>query len=431
MTAIKVKDRDSLINSLRAGVVPKVGQHLIQVGRKGEMDAFLADINMIQNQGSSFRIVIGNYGAGKTFFLNLIRSIAVQQRLVTMHADLTPDRRLHSSGGQARSLYVELVKSMSTRSKPDGGALSGVVEKFISDCKVEAASRDITASEIIHEKLKHIKELVGGYDFATVISTYCEGFEEGREELMDGAIRWLKGEFSTKTEAKNFINVRNIIDDQSVYDHIKLLARFIKLAGYGGLVVCLDEMVNLYKLSNTQARNSNYEQILRILNDTLQGASEGIGFILGGTPEFLTDTRRGLYSYEALKSRLAENAFATDGLVDYSGPIMRLSNLSQDDFYVLLEKIRHVYASGDHAKYLIPDAAIKQFMHHCANQLGNNYFKTPRNVITSFINMLAILEQNPGESWGDLIGAIEVKPDSDGVKDLELDRDVEFAHFKL
>ncbi|MDD0976436.1 ATP-binding protein [Pseudomonas fontis] len=431
MSKIRAKDRDAVIQSLRAGVVPRVGQHLIQVGRAGELDSLLKDVDRLADGGSAFRVVVGEYGAGKTFFLNLVRGIAMERKLVTMHADLNPDRRLHASGGQARSLYSELAKNMATRTKPEGGALQGIVEKFISQAKTEAKTKGVESEAVIREYLAELTEMVNGYDFADVIAAYCRGFEEGNEQLKADAIRWLRGEFSTKTDARAALGVRTIVDDASVYDQLKLLSRFVRLAGFGGLMICLDELVNLYKLANTQARNANYEQILRILNDSLQGSAEGLGFVLGGTPEFLMDTRRGLYSYPALQSRLAENSFAKSGLIDLSGPVIRLSSLTPEDFYVLLQKLRNVYASGEPEKFLLPDEAIPAFMAHCNQRLGEAYFRTPRTTITAFINLLAVIEQNPTAEWRTLLGAVELSRDNGGQQDLEVEADDELASFKL
>jgi hypothetical protein len=432
-TTIRTKDRDAVIQSLRAGVVPRTGQHLIQVGRTSEIKTLVSDIDRITDDGSAFRVVIGEYGAGKTFFLNLVRAVAMEKKLVVASADLNPDRRLHASGGQARSLYAELMRNLSTRTKPDGGALSGIVEKFIATAKTEAKAAGLSTEAVIRQKLDNLTELVNGYDFADVIAAYCRGFEEGNEQLKSDAVRWLRGEFSTKTDARQALGVRTIVDDAAVYDQLKLLARFVRLAGFSGLLVSLDELVNLYKMANTQARNANYEQILRILNDSLQGTAVGLGFVLGGTPEFLLDTRRGLYSYPALQSRLAQNAFASGGLVDFSGPVVRLSSLTPEDFYVLLQKICHVYASGDTTKHLLPDQGIYRFMEHCSKRIGDAYFRTPRTTITSFINLLAVLEQNAGVSWQDLVGGIEVVADTGGAVDLIADagEDEEFASFKM
>ncbi|MGG6297903.1 ATP-binding protein [Leptolyngbya sp. AN02str] len=410
-TKIKAKDRDAVIQSLRAGVVPRSGQHLIQVGRLREIEAVKNDIERIGEGSSAIRFVIGEYGSGKTFFLSLVRAIALEKKLVTAHADLTPDRRLHASGGQARSLYAELMRNVSTRTKPDGGALAGVVEKFVTSAMTEARDREVNTEVVIRERLSHLSEMVGGYDFAEVIAAYWRGHDNGDELLKSHAVRWLRGEYSTKTEARKDLGVRTIIDDSNFYDQLKLFAQLVRLVGYSGFLVCLDELVNLYKLANTQARKSNYEQILRIFNDSLQGTAVGLGFMLGGTPEFLMDTRKGLYSYEALQSRLAQNTFAINGLVDYSSPVLRLMNLSPEDFFLLLSKIRDVYALGDAEKYLIDDEGITTFMAHCSKKVGDAYFRTPRNTITAFINLLAVLEQNPQVQLSDLITGIQIQPE--------------------
>lgn len=432
MNPIRSKERDTVIQALRAGVVPRSGQHLIQVGRIKEIGAMIQDIDRIADAGSSFRVVIGSYGAGKTFFLNLVRSIGMEKKLVTVHADLNPDRRLQAKNGQARSLYAELIKNMSTRTKPDGGALPGVVEKFVAQAKSDAKAASRNTDDVIRERLSSLTEMVGGYDFADVIAAYYRGFEQGDETLKANAVRWLRGEFATKSDARAALRVRSIIDDDAIYDQIKLLARFIRLAGYSGMLVCLDEMVNLYKLANTQARNANYEQVLRILNDSMQGAAEGLGFILGGTPEFLLDTRRGLYSYQALQSRLAENSYAGKlGIQDFSGPVIRLSALSNEEFYVLLQKLRHVFAFGDAAKYLIPDEGIQSFMAQASQKLGEEYFRTPRTTITAFMSLLAALEQSSTTSWKDLVDHVEVEKDTGGEADRASNDEDELAFFKL
>ncbi len=357
----------------------------------------------------------------KTFFLNLIRMIAMEKKCVTVHADLAPDRRIHATGGQARGLYAEAVRNMATRTKPDGGALASLVERFVTDCVKLGEETGTPIERVIDEKLAHLQEYVGGYDFATVLKAYWRGHEQGDETLKTAALRWLRGEYTTKTEARQALNVRTIIDDANVYDGLKLLAAFTRLAGYAGLVVVFDEMVNLYKLQSAQARNQNFEQILRILNDVLQGNVGGVGFVFGGTPEFLMDSRRGLYSYQALQSRLAENAFATGGLVDLSGPVLRLQSLTPEDMLVLLQNLRAVFASGDPTKYLLPDEALPAFMDHCNNRIGEAYFRTPRNTIKAFVQLLAVIEQNPGADWRQLLGATDLQPDSEAALDTQVD----------
>ena len=297
---IKRRERDTIIQALRAGVVPRLGLQHIQVGRAGEIAEMVRDVERIAEGGAAIRFVIGEYGSGKTFFLNLVRLVALEKGMVVLSADLAPDRRIHATGGQARSLFAELTRNASTRTKPDGGALASVVERFVTQAIREAETAERTPDAVIRDKLGHLEELTGGYDFATVIAKYWEGHETGDEELKSNALRWLRAEFATRTDARKALGVRTIIDDASVYDHLKLMSAFVRQAGYGGLLVALDELVNLYKLTSSQARNANYEQILRILNDVLQGSAAHLGFVLGGTPEFLMDTRRGLYSYEAL-----------------------------------------------------------------------------------------------------------------------------------
>lgn len=409
---IRPKERDAILQSLRAGVVPRVGQQHIQVGRVAEVKALVDDLGRIADGGAAIRFVIGDYGSGKTFFLHLVRSIALEKRLVTLHADLGPDRRLHGTGGQARSLYTELTRNAATRSRPEGGALGSVVERFITSALEEARTRGASPESVIRGRLDDLSELVGGYDFAEVVAAYWRGHDSGNEALKTEAVRWLRGEIATRTDARAALGVRTIVDDANWYDQLKLLARFVRHAGYAGLLVCLDELVNLYKLANGKARNTNYEQVLRILNDGLQGSAQGLGVLLGGTPEFLLDPRRGLYSYPALQSRLAENAFARDGLVDLTGPVLRLGSLTPEDLYILLGKLRHVYAGGDASAHVVPDEGIRAFMAHCSKRIGDAYFRTPRTTIVAFVSLLAVLDQNRGVPWSDLLARVEVAPDT-------------------
>lgn len=418
---IRLRERDAIIQSLRAGVTPKLGIQHIQVGRANELRALYKDIERISEGGSGFRLIIGEYGSGKTFFLSVIRSIALEKKLVTVNADLSPDRRIHASAGQARNLYSELMRNLSTRNKPDGNALTSVVEKFITEVRKESESKQSDVSTVIHQRLASLSELVGGYDFAKVVECYWNGHEQDNEELKTNAIRWLRAEYSTKTDAKRDLGVRTIISDASFYDAIKLMSLFVRQAGYAGLLVNLDEMVNLYKLSSTQARSSNYEQILRILNDCLQGSAEHLGFLLGGTPEFLLDPRKGLYSYEALQSRLAENSFAQRaGVIDYSSPALHLAALTPEELYILLKNLRHVYASGDIDSHLVPDEALKAFLQHCSNTVGDAYFRTPRNTIKAFLDLLAVLEQNPNLEWSNLVAKVSLEKERPSDIELEV-----------
>lgn len=430
---IRPRERDAIIQSLKAGVTPRVGIQHIQVGRVNEVKALHQDIERIASGGAAFRLIIGEYGSGKTFFLSVIRSIALEMKLVTVTADLSPDRRIHASGGQARNLYSELMRNLATRNKPEGNAITSVVERFITQARQEADAKGVEVPTVIHERLSELTELVGGYDFAKVIEAYWNGHETDNEQLKANAVRWLRAEYTTKTDAKNDLGVRTIISDASFYDSLKLLSLFVRQAGYEGLLVNIDEMVNLYKLNSTQARVSNYEQILRILNDCLQGNAEHIGFLLGGTPEFLLDPRKGLYSYEALQSRLAENSFAKkSGVIDYSSPSLHLASLTPEELFILLRNLRYVFASGDESKYLIPDEALEAFLKHCSQKVGDAYFRTPRNTIKAFVDMLAVLEQNPDIAWHQLLEKTDIKSEQvSDMPEVEATPDNDLASFNI
>lgn len=406
---IKPRDRDTIIQALRAGVVPRLGLQHIQVGRQREIEAVVRDVDRIADGGASVRFIIGSYGAGKTFFLFLVRQIALQRKLVVMQADLGPDRRIHATGGQARSLYAELARSLSTRTSPEGGALRAILETFINQTAEQLPGKPI--EEAISIRLGGLREMVSGYDFATVIAAYAKGYEESNQSVQEAALRWLRGEYITKTEARADLGVRTIIDDASFYDALRLLAKFVRLAGFAGLLVSLDEMVNLYKLQSAQARKQNYEQILRIFNDALQGTTEGLGILFGGTPDFLLDPRRGLYSYEALQTRLATNSFARAELVDLTGPVINLQSLSVEELLHLLERLRDVFAAGDPSAYLVPDEALHAFLDYCRSKIGEAYFQTPRNSVKAFVDLLSILEQNPTLSWQDCLGTLDLTTD--------------------
>lgn len=409
---IKPKERETIIQSLKSGVVPRLGLQHIQVGRSEELKSFVNDVTTIAEGGTSFRFVIGEYGSGKTFLLSLVRSIALQKGLVTMNADLSPTKRLHGTDGQARVLLSELISSISTRTKQDGNALPNILEKFISKARAEAEQNNREVATAIYEQLSDLNEYPGGYTFAQVVNKYWTAYESGDDILKDRVLRWLKAEYTTKTDSLRDLGVREFINDSSFFNTLKLYSILVQKAGYSGLLVCMDEMVNLYKISNSVSRKANYEEILNILNNTLQGTLSHIGFIMSGTPEFLTDGNRGLYSYEALKSRLAENSFSKSlGLTDYNSTVLRLANLTKEELYLLLMNLRNVFAGGDESKYLVPNDALLAYLNHCANKIGDSYFRTPRNTIKGFLDLLSMLEQYPNLKWSDMIEQIEVVQD--------------------
>lgn len=412
MKPIRFKERETIIQSLKSGVVPRTGLQHIQVGRSEELKSFIRNIETIADGGTSFRLVIGEYGSGKTFFLSLVRSIALEKGLVTMNTDLSPTKRLHGNDGQARMLLSDLVASLSTRTKQDGNALSNILEKFISIAREKAELYHKEVSEIINEQLSELTEYSGSYTFAQVVNKYWKAYEDCDDILKDNVLRWLKGEYTTKRDALNELGVREIINDASFFNTLKLYSVLIRKAGYKGLLISLDEMVNLYKIPNSISRKANYEEILNLLNNTLQGTLAHIGFIMSGTPEFLTDGNRGLYSYEALRSRLAENSFSKSmGLIDYNSTVLRLANLTPEEIFLLLKNLRHIFAGGKEEYYLVPDEALQAYMSYCANKIGASYFQTPRSTIKGFLDLLSMLEQHTNLQWRDMIDKVEIKED--------------------
>ncbi len=414
MIEIKRRERDAILQSLQAGLVPRLGLHLIQVGRKQEVEAMLADLERIEQGGSAFRIVVGRFGSGKSFFMNLVRNLALQKRLVVVQADMSMERRLQASGGEARALYSELVRNLAIKNKPDGGALRNLCEGWISTLQYEVTQAGGAQEDVkkrIFEDLKSLQDHVGGFEFTEVLAKYYEGYISGNDALQGAALRWLRAEYTTKTEARQDLGVRRIIDDENFYDSLKLLAAFSIKAGHAGVLVNLDEMVVLsHRMPSARSRQTNYESLLTILNDCLQGNVRGLGFMMAGTDECLEDKRRGLYSYEALRSRLAENRLAGDGVVDFSGPVVRLQNLAPEELLVLLRNVRNVHAYGDPTKYIVPDEALVAVLKKASETLGAQYYKTPRDIVRSFVGLLNVLEQNPNRKWQEFLNQDLVKP---------------------
>ncbi len=404
---IKEREREAIIKALQAGVVPRLGLQHLQVGRKKEIEAVLSDLEHVADGGAAVRFIVGEYGSGKTFFLNLMRTLAHEKGFVVADGDMAMRRRLYSSRGDARALYAELMNNVSTCAKPSGGALESIVERWIGDIHHDVTSNGgngEVVEEAIMESLAPLRDCVGGYDFATVLTKYYRGFREADGELRKSAIRWLRGEYSTKTEAREALGVRTIVDDENIYEHLKLFARFVDLAGYAGLMVALDELkVLTHNISHPRSREGNFEVILQIVNEALQGDAPGMQFLMAGILEFLEHPQRGLYSYGALETRLSENKFAVDGVEDVSGPVIRLENLSREDLFVLLENIRDVFARRNPEAYLISDDGIREFMGYCADQIGSEYFRTPRDSVKEFVGLLAVLEQNPETTWEELL----------------------------
>lgn len=440
---INRRESAALINSLTAGVVPRVGLRHIAVGRRPEVNAFLQDLSTIENGGAAFRFVCGQYGSGKSFLLQMIRNNAMERSFVVMDADLSPERRLTGTKGQGLATYLELMQHLSTRTRPDGGALESILQKWIASMQSAVAKEsnlrpgDPTlidaVSERIADVLSELSEMAYGFAFANVIDAYWRGMKTGDDALKQAALRWLRGEYANKTEAKRELPVDSIIDDPNWYEFLKLFALFVYKAGYKGLLVFLDEGVNLYKITNKQARESNYEKVLTIFNDTMQGKARYIGVFMSGTPQFIYDERRGLFSYEALRSRLADNRFSAQGFVDYTSPVIKLNQLSSEEIYLLLERLCELHGAHYSYECMLGKKELTMFLNTVLSRLGADQLLTPREVTRDFLGLLNILHQNPNVTFDALVAeqGFQVQSAEKDPEQLDDAADSLFAEFDI
>ena len=404
-----------IINSLKGGVVPRVGLPYITVGRDREVAALLHDLDLVADGGASFRFLVGRYGSGKSFLLQTIRNHAMGRGFVVADADLSPERRLQGTGGQGLATYRELIRNLSTKTRPEGGALNLVLDRWVSNVQSQVTLEDGLSPEDpafadamerrIMGTMASVQELVHGYDFARLLTMYWRAHLEGDDETKANVTKWFRGEYRNKTEARRELGVNIVIGDDDWYDYLKILATFLVGAGYKGLVILLDEMVNLYKIPNAVSRQYNYEKVLTMYNDTLQGKAHHLGIIMSGTPQAIEDRRRGLYSYEALRSRLTQGRFSQDGLVDMLAPVIRLEPLTHEELLVLVEKLADIHAGLFGYQRTITQDELVRFLETEYGRVGADTHLTPREVIRDFVEMLDILSQNPGVTVVQLLGS--------------------------
>ena len=406
----------SLLASVSAGVVPRAGAPYIAIGRTDEIAALLSDLEAVNEGGGSMRFLIGRYGSGKSFLMQLIRGYAMERDFLTADADLSPERRLYGTGGSGVATYRELMKNLASKSSPDGGALPKIIARWISELQSrvvlsgispESASFSDALGREVLESLREMEFLVGGFDFSRVVTEYYRAYVSGDEDKKSACLRWLRGEFATKTEARRDLGfqVSVIIDDDNWYDFLKLWAALARAMGYRGLVVFIDECVNLYKISHRVSRENNYEKILSMFNDTLQGRAPGLALVLGGTPQFLEDTRRGLFSYEALRSRLCDSRFALEGFKNLIGPVIRLRRLSDDELFALISRVTKLYAQNYGSEPRITQEQMGQFLQICLLRAGADSMITPREMLRDYMTVLNILMQNPEATFQQVVGS--------------------------
>ena len=428
-----------LMNSLKGGVVPRTGLGYIAVGRENEINALLNDVSIIEDGGATFRFVVGKYGSGKSFLLQTIRSHVMEKGFVVIDADLSPDRRLVGNKGQGLATYRELIQNMSTKTRPDGGALPLILERWIASVQNEVINQyNLNPSDMkfmslmeakIYEKTSCIEGLVHGFEFAKIINLYFKGYCESDENKKNMALKWLRGEYNNKTEVKSELGIGLIINDEDWYEYIKILAEFMVMAGYKGMMMLVDELVNIYKIPNQVARQYNYEKILTLYNDTLQGKAKYLGIIMSGTPQCVEDTKRGIFSYEALKSRLEDSRFARDDCRDFLAPIIRLKPLTPEEMTILIEKLTHIHCDLYDYQTTITENDMIEFIKTEYARIGADSHITPREVIRDYIELLNTLYQYPDKKLLDIISSDNFTFSKSTTTDEEIN--AEFADFEL
>ena len=413
-TKIPPRVANTLLNALKGGVVPRTGLGYITVGRKDEIDALLYDVETISIGGASFRFIVGKYGAGKSFLLQTIRNYAMERGFVVVDADLSPERRLVGNKGEGLATYKELMKNLSTHTSPDGGALSLLLQKWIAALKTEVMAEHSLSSNSeqlndlvelkIHQTVNELETIVHGFDFARIISLYWKATVNEDDELKRKTLKWLRGEYPTKTEAKQELGIGVIITDDVWYEYIKLFSMFVVKAGYKGMIMMIDELVNLFKVPNSISRQNNYEKILTIYNDIMQGKAQYLGVIMGGTPQCIEDTRRGVFSYEALKSRLENSRFSDGTTRDLLAPIIRLKTLTPEEMYFLVQKLESIHAQVYKYEPKLRPETLQYFIKTEFARVGAGQNITPREIIRDFIEILNILLQNSGKTLEGILG---------------------------
>ena len=428
----------ALLNSLKGGVVPRVGLPYIAVGRKEEIDALLHDVDIIAEGGASFRFLVGKYGSGKSFLLQTIRNYVMAKNFVVVDADLSPERRLQGTRGQGLATYKELIRNMSTKTKPEGGALSLILDRWISNVQQEVMASEnlsVTSAQLpglvekrISAVIYSLNEMVHGFDFARLLTLYYQAYIAGDDETKAKVLKWFRGEYGTKTEARQELGVHMVITDDDWYEYLKLFACFLKQAGYAGMLILIDELVNIYKIPNAITRQYNYEKILTMYNDTMQGKAQHLGLILCGTPQCMEDPRRGVYSYEALRSRLAEGHFAGEHK-DLLSPVIRLQPLTPEEMLILIEKLADIHAGLYEYAQIVTQQDMGDFIEIEFGRIGADVHITPREVIRDFIEVLDIVYQNPSLQVRTLLNSEQFTYARNAVQEGETDQ--EFADFDL
>lgn len=436
-TRVPKRIASTIINALKGGVVPRVGLEYITVGRAREIDAILHDIDIIADGGATFRFIVGKYGSGKSFLLQTIRNYATARGFVVVDADLSPERRFAGTKGQGLATYKELIRNMSVKSKPDGGALPLILEKWISGIQSQVAAEydpgdpafDNLVEKRIYGVTGELEGMVSGFEFAKAVVTYWRAYKEDDVATKSNVLKWFRGEYASKKEAREELSINYIVTDETWYDFLKVFAAFMVRAGYAGILVMVDELVNIFKIPNSITRQNNYEKMLTMYNDTLQGKAHHIGFLMGCTPQCVEDRYKGIFSYEALRSRLSEGHFASEDMRDLSAPIIRLSMLTQEEMYVLVEKLRDIHACLYDYTPVLTHEDLLYFLNVEYNRVGADTHITPREIIRDFVELVNILHQNPDKTVAGILGSNSFELAKGGLSEEEIHSD--FVGFEI
>ena len=429
MTDIPRRTLVTMMNALSSGVVPRRGLEYIAVGRRRETETFVNDLEDTAEGGGAFRFISGKFGNGKSFMIQMVRNYAMDQGFVVMDADLAINRRLTGSKREGLNTYRELVRNMAVKSRPEGGALELVLQKWIDEVRQRMfAERNVSVRDIpardVSERLARETSGMSGLtfyqDFAAVVSAYWGEISSGREDMP--SLRWFKGEYELKSDVRRDLGISNMVTDANWYDFIKIWAEFAHRIGYKGLVVFIDEGVVLYKIQNRVSRSNNYERLLSMFNDIMQGKSSYLSMYVCGTPEFIEDPDRGLYSYEALRSRLVSGKFE-NGYDNYLGPVINLRPLTNEEVFVLLRTLRGMHEQRYGYRSEIDDSRLETYLKTVTCAIGQGMV-TPREITRDFISLLDTMHQNPDVTFSELVEGRTVSPDRDPDDDLIEDLEV-------
>ncbi|GBG94530.1 biotin carboxylase [Ligilactobacillus salitolerans] len=407
-TRINPKEAASIISALEAGVVPQRGVRHLLVGRNEEVKEVLRILDDVAAGGSDLRFWVGDFGSGKSFMLRTIEAIALQKNYLVATVDMTPTRRFYATDGKAKALYTAIVNSIISQTAQNGNALDTVFSQWINQIAQAVASEaKISLPEALSKEAQSlmtnkILDITGSFaaaglafEMGQAIVKYYEGVLDNDRMLKAQALRWIRGEIETKTEAKRELGINRVITDDNWFDAIKNLSELFSRLGYAGLVINFDEAVNLYKLPRRQSRERNYERILNIYNECKSNEVQHLLVNFGATRKTVFDETRGLASYGALKGRLGAESSLDSELVNTNKTVLPLKPLTNEEIYTLLQRLTEIYNLHYRAQVELSLQEVQLYMEEQLNRPGADQFLTPRAVIKDYIEILDLIRQNP------------------------------------